>query len=423
MSEIIKKISAPKGELFVPGDKSISHRGVILGAVSEGTSEISGFLKGADCLSTIDCFRKMGVECEINGDTVKVCGRGLFGLVPPKQTLYTGNSGTTTRLLAGLLAGQSFSARIDGDSSIRRRPMGRVTRPLSMMGADIRGEHCPLEIFGKKLHGMDYHMEVASAQVKTAIMLAALYADSPTTIHETEKSRNHTELMLEAAGADISVSGLDITVAPARKLTAQSFTVPGDISSAAFFLVLGAIMPNAEITVKNVGLNPTRTGIIDVLSKMGANIKIENRRISSGEESGDITVSSSSLHSCRIGGADIPRLIDELPIIAAAALFADGVTVIEDAEELKVKESDRIRSVCREFSKTGADITETADGMIIRGGRPLHRADFVTEGDHRMAMTAAILAQAADGVSTIDDPACAGVSYPEFFDQLYSLGK
>ncbi len=422
MSETIRKISSPKGELTVPGDKSISHRGVILGAVSEGVSEISGFLFGADCLSTIDCFRKMGVSCEISGERVKVHGRELRGLLAPGQTLYTGNSGTTTRLLAGLLAGQSFSAVIDGDSSIRRRPMKRVTKPLSMMGADISGDFCPLKINGRKLHGIDYKMEVASAQVKTAIMLAALYADSPTVIHEVEQSRNHTELMLSAAGADIAVNGLDITVNPAQRLSAQCFEVPGDISSAAFFLVLGLIMPNAEITVRNVGLNPTRTGIIDVLLKMGADIAIENRRTSSGEEAGDITVRSSSLHGCRIGGADIPRLIDEIPIIAAAALFAEGTTVIQDAEELKVKESNRIRAVCREFAKTGADIEETEDGMIINGGRPLHGADFVTEGDHRMAMTAAVLAQMLEGQSTIDDPGCAAVSYPQFFDRLYGLG-
>lgn len=422
MSKKIRKITSPKGVVNVPGDKSISHRGVILGAIADGTSEISGFLFGADCLSTIDCFRKMRINIEIKNGVVKVYGKGLQGLSRPDDILYTGNSGTTTRLLTGLLSGQGFGCIIDGDASIRKRPMSRVTKPLSMMGAKIHGDFCPLTLTGSRLHGIDYRMEVASAQVKTAITLAALYADSPTVIHELEQSRNHTELMLASSGADIRVNGLDITINPAERLSAQSFNVPGDISSAAFFMVLGAVMPNSSILIKNVGLNPTRTGIIDVLKNMGAKISIENIRTVSGEDAGDIYVEHSDLHGCEVGGSDIPRLIDEIPAIAVAAVFAKGKTVIKDAQELKVKETNRIRAIVDEFTKCGIDITETHDGMVIHGGKPFHGANFASYGDHRMAMSLTVLAQLADGDSFLDNPECADVSYPSFYDDFYRLG-
>lgn len=420
---VIQKIKKAVGQIKVPGDKSISHRAVMLGSLANGVTEISGFLKGADCLSTIDCFRKMGIDIDINGENVTVHGNGLRGLKKPDEMLYTGNSGTTTRLLCGILAGQNFDTSITGDASIQKRPMGRVVQPLSMMGAKIENEYCPLYITGTKLHGIDYKMPVASAQVKTAIILAGLYADGETVIHEIEKSRDHTELMLSAMGADLTVDNLDITVKPTNDLTAFNVDVPGDISSAAFFLVLGAIMPNSQITVTNVGINPTRTGIIDVLKDMGADITLENVHTSAGETVADITVRSSSLKGTTVGGDIIPRLIDELPIIAVATVFANGQTVIKDAQELKVKETNRIRAVVDEFNKCGIDITETDDGMIINGGKSIHGADFKTYGDHRMAMSLTVLAQLADGESTLDDSDCACVSYPTFFDDFYKLGE
>ena len=420
---VIQKIKKAVGQIKVPGDKSISHRAVMLGSLANGVTEISGFLKGADCLSTIDCFRKMGIDIDINGEDVTVHGNGLRGLKKPDEMLYTGNSGTTTRLLCGILAGQNFDTSITGDASIQKRPMGRVVKPLSMMGAKIENEYCPLYITGTKLHGIDYKMPVASAQVKTAIILAGLYADGETVIHEIEKSRDHTELMLSAMGADLTVDNLDITVKPTNDLTAVNVDVPGDISSAAFFLVLGAIMPNSQITVTNVGINPTRTGIIDVLKDMGADITLENVHTSAGETVANITVRSSSLKGTTVGGDIIPRLIDELPIIAVAAVFADGQTVIKDAQELKVKETNRIRAVVDEFNKCGIDITETDDGMIINGGKSIHGADFKTYGDHRMAMSLTVLAQLADSESTLDDSDCACVSYPTFFDDFYKLGE
>lgn len=419
----IKKISKANGTVKVPGDKSISHRAVMLGSLAKGTTEITGFLKGADCLSTIDCFRNMGIDISVNGENVTVKGNGLNGLKKPNEMLYTGNSGTTTRLLCGILAGQEFDTAITGDASIQKRPMGRVTKPLSLMGAKIENEYCPLYITGSQLHGIDYKMNVASAQVKTAIILAGLYADGETVIREIEKSRDHTELMLGAMGADIKVDGLDIFVNKTSNLSAVNVDVPGDISSAAFFMVLGAIMPNSVITITNVGINPTRTGIIDVLKDMGADITLENVRTSAGESVADITVRSSSLKGTTVGGDIIPRLIDELPIIAVAAVFAEGETVIKDAQELKVKETNRIRAVVDEFTKCGIDITETNDGMIIRGGKAIHGADFKTYGDHRMAMSLTVLAQLADGNSTLDDSECACVSYPTFFDDFYKLGE
>lgn len=420
---VIRKISKASGTIKVPGDKSISHRAVMLGALAGGTTEITGFLQGADCLSTIDCFRNMGIDIDVNGENVTVHGNGLNGLKAPEQMLYTGNSGTTTRLLCGILSGQNFDSSITGDASIQKRPMKRVTEPLSLMGAKIKNDYCPLYIQGSSLHGINYTMPVASAQVKTAIILASLYADGETVIHEIEKSRDHTELMLSAMGADIHTDGLDIHIKKTGLLEPVNVDVPGDISSAAFFMVLGLIMPNSEITITNVGVNPTRTGIIDVLHDMGANIKLENLRSSAGESVADITVSSSALHGTTISGDIIPRLIDELPIIAVATVFADGQTVIKDAEELKVKETNRIRAVVDELSKCGVDITETDDGMIINGGKNIHGADFKTYGDHRMAMSLTVLAQLANGECTLDDSDCACVSYPSFFEDFYKLGN
>lgn len=421
MSYKIKKITSANGTVTVPGDKSISHRAVMLGALADGATHITGFLRGEDCLSTIDCFRAMGIKIEDNGSEITVYGKGLHGLSKPSEMLYTGNSGTTTRLLCGILAGQPFDTDITGDASICKRPMKRVREPLSLMGAKIEGDFCPLHISGTTLHGMDYKMTVASAQVKTALILAGLYADGETVIHEKEKSRDHTELMLKAMGADLTVNGNDITIRPGRSLKAQDIEVPGDISSAAFFMVLGAVMPDSCITIENVGINPTRTGIIDVLKAMGADMELINQRTAAGEAVADIVIRSSHLKGTQIGGDIIPRLIDELPVIAVAAVFAEGTTIIRDAQELKVKETNRIRAVVNEFSKCGIDITETEDGMIINGGKPIKGADFKTYGDHRMAMSLAILAQLAEGDSTLDDSGCVAVSYPTYFDDFYGL--
>ncbi len=420
---IIKKIGSANGEITVPGDKSISHRAVMFNSLAKGTAHITGFLKGADCLSTIECFKALGVEIEMSEDMITVHGNGLHGLREPQKMLYTGNSGTTTRLLCGILSGQDFNSSLTGDKSIEKRPMKRVTEPLSLMGAKIENDYCPLYITGSKLHGTEYKMTVASAQVKTALILAALYADGETVIYEKEKSRDHTERMLAAMGADIVCDGLKIMVRPGKELRAADIDVCGDISSAAFFMVLGLIMPSSRVTVRNVGVNPTRTGIIDVLKAMGADMKFENERIVSGEPVADITVSSSRLKGVTIGGDIIPRLIDEIPIIAAAAVFAEGETVIKDAHELRVKETDRIAAIENEFSKCGADITASDDGMVIRGGKPIHGADFKTYGDHRMAMSLSVLAQLADGDSSLDDDKCVSVSYPTFFDDLYKLGE
>lgn len=417
----INKINRAKGCITVPGDKSISHRAVMLGAIADGTTHISGFLNGADCTATINCFRDMGIDIEYSGDKVTVHGKGMHSLKAPEKMLYTGNSGTTTRLLCGLLSGQPFDISITGDESICKRPMGRVTKPLSMMGANIDNEYCPLYIHGSKLHGIEYDMPVASAQVKTALILAGLYADGETIIHEKEKSRDHTELMLSAMGADIHTDGLTIKVKKTERLEPQNVEVPGDISSAAFFMVLGSILSDSEITILNTGINPTRTGIIDVLTAMGADIEITNERVSAGESTADIIVRSSSLTGTEIGGDIIPRLIDELPVIAVAAVFAQGTTVIRDAAELKVKETNRIRAVVDEFKKCGIDIEETDDGMIIHGGKKIRGADFATYGDHRMAMSLTVLAQLAEGDSTLDNANCVDVSYPTFFSDFYGL--
>ena len=412
-----------RGSLTVPGDKSISHRGVMIGSIAEGATMIRGFLMGADCLSTIDCFRKMGIRIELAGDTVTVFGRGMNGLSKPADTLYTGNSGTTTRLLCGLLSGQSFDSVITGDASICKRPMKRVTAPLSLMGARIQGDFCPLHIYGSSVHGIDYTMPVASAQVKTAILLAGLYADSPTVIHEKEKSRDHTERMLAAAGADISVEGNQITLVPGKPLKSFTLEVPGDISSAAFFMAAAAIIPGSQVTIQNVGLNPTRTGIIDVFQAMGADIQIENEHMTAAEPVGDITVTASPLKGTVISGQLIPRLIDELPVIAVMAAFAQGDTVIRDAAELKVKETNRIRAVVDEFTKCGIHVTETPDGMIIHGVSRIHGADFNTYGDHRMAMSLTVLAQMTPEPCTLDDPSCVDISFPNFSALFNSLGE
>ena len=413
-----------RGELTVPGDKSISHRAVMLGALANGTTHITGFLMGEDCLSTIDCFRKMGVEIEITDKEVIVEGVGLHGLCEPEEELYTGNSGTTTRLLCGILAGQPFTATLNGDASIQKRPMGRVIKPLREMGASIEGKndnYCPLTLYPSELYGIEYRLPVASAQLKSAILLAGLYAEGQTTVIEPAPSRDHTERMFRALGVEIDTEGNTITLDPPEDLRAVDIEVPGDISSAAFFLVAGAIVKDSELTIKNVGVNPTRTGILDVLRDMGAEISISNFR-DDAEPVCDLTVKYSALHGVEIGGSIIPRLIDELPVIAVAAAFAEGETVIRDAQELKVKESNRIAAMVTELARAGVNVEETEDGMIIRGGKTPHGASFETYKDHRIAMSLAVLALAAEGASRIDDPEVVSISYPGFFHTLEQLG-
>ena len=412
------------GEITVPGDKSISHRAVMLGALANGTTHITGFLMGEDCLSTIDCFRKMGVSIDVSDKEVVVEGVGLHGLTAPECELYTGNSGTTTRLLSGILAGQSFTSTMNGDATIQRRPMGRVMKPLREMGASIEGKDdnfCPLTMHPSELHGIEYRLPVASAQLKSAILLAGLYAEGQTTVIEPAPSRDHTERMFRALGVEIETNGNAITLNPPEDLHAVDIAVPSDISSAAYFLVAGAIVPGSELTIKNVGVNPTRTGIIDVLRDMGADITESNFR-DDAEPVCDLTVRYSRLHGTEIGGAIIPRLIDELPVIAVAAAFAEGETVIRDAQELKVKESNRIASMVAELSKAGVDVEETDDGMIVRGGEKPHGASFETYKDHRIAMSLSILGLAAEGASRIDEPEVVAISYPDFFGTIEKLG-
>lgn len=415
-----------RGELTVPGDKSISHRAVMFGALAEGTTEVTNFLQGADCLSTIDCFRRLGVSIENTPEKIRIHGKGLHGLNKPSSYLDTGNSGTTTRLISGILAGQSFSSELTGDASIQTRPMKRIIEPLSMMGADIvsvRGNGCaPLRISPAPLHAIHYHSKVSSAQVKSAVLLAGLYAEGETQITEPSVSRNHTELMLAGFGADLASSANTTLLRPVNTLHAQKIQIPGDISSAAYFIAAGLIVPESELLIKNVGINPTRDGILQVCRSMGADITLLNMREHGKEPAADILVRHSRLKAVNIEGDIIPALIDELPIIAVMACFAEGTTIIKDAAELKVKESNRIDTVVSNLSRMGAHITSTEDGMIIGGGHPLHGAVIDSYGDHRIAMSFAVAALAAEGITEIKDSKCIEISYPDFFHDLRQLG-
>ena len=414
-----------KGEITVPGDKSISHRAVMFGALSQGTTEVTNFLQGADCLSTIDCFRRLGIQIENTTEKILVHGKGLHGLTKSDSILDVGNSGTTTRLISGILAGQTFETTLNGDESIQSRPMKRIMEPLSMMGADITsiyGNNCaPLKITGAPLHGIHYHSKVASAQVKSCILLAGLYADGITKVTEPTISRNHTELMLRGFGANVVCEGKTASIAPDPKLIGQKIEVPGDISSAAYFIAAGLIVPGSEILVKNVGINPTRDGIIRVCQDMGADITLLNKRENGGEPVADVLVRYSDLKATTIEGEIIPTLIDEIPMIAVMACFAKGTTIIKDAAELKVKESDRIAVMVDNLSRMGAHITATDDGMIIEGGYPLHGAVIDSHLDHRIAMSFAIAALAADGETEIKDAHCVNISYPNFYEELSNL--
>lgn len=421
----LKKIQSLRGELTVPGDKSISHRAVMFGALAQGMTEVHHFLKGADCLSTIDCFRRLGIRIEETDDILLIHGKGLDGLVSPTDILDAGNSGTTTRLLAGILAAQPFSSTLTGDASLQKRPMKRIVDPLTQMGASltsINENGCvPLRIAGRPLHGIHYISSVASAQVKSAVLLAGLYAEGETSVTEPFVSRDHTELMLGSFGAQIAASGTTVTIQPRPALSGQCISVPGDISSAAYFIAAALLVPNSEVLIRNVGINPTRDGILKAAQAMGGNIQLLNRRTAGGEPVADLLVTSSSLHGITIEGSMIPGLIDELPVIAVMAAAAQGTTVIRDAAELKVKESDRIAVMVKNLSAMGADITGTDDGMIIRGGPALCGAQIDAFEDHRIAMSFAVAALFADGETEIRGSDCVQISYPGFYEDLQSL--
>lgn len=411
-----------QGSLRVPGDKSISHRSIMFGAMAKGDTTINGFLLGDDCLSTISCFKKLGVDIQISGTNVTITSDGMENWKEPIDILDTGNSGTTTRLMLGILAGSQVHSVLIGDESIAKRPMKRVIQPLRQMGALISGrcdgQFTPLAVQGTQLSAIDYTMPVASAQVKSAILLAGLRAKGVTTVRESEVSRDHTERMLRQFGAEITTEKGVIKLQGGQKLTGTHVEVPGDISSAAFFLVAGAIAKESSIRLEHVGLNPTRTGIVDVLQQMGANLEIELNNSESEEPIGTLTIKSSKLNAIEIGGELIPRLIDEIPIIALLATQAHGTTVIKDAEELKVKETDRIAAVVHELKKLGADIEATDDGMIIKGPVTLSGGKLQSYGDHRIGMMGAIASVISTQPIEIEHASCISVSYPNFFDHL-----
>lgn len=416
-------ITGLNGLIDIPGDKSISHRSIMLGAIAQGKTVVNNFLPGDDCLSTISCFEKLGVKITQNKDHVEIDGAGFDGLREPVEVLDTGNSGTTTRLMVGLLSGISIHTCMIGDESIAKRPMKRVTEPLRQMGAKIDGREdgnfTPLSIRGGSLQGINYLSPVASAQVKSSVLLAGLNAEGTTSVTEPHKSRDHTERMLRAFGCEVEEDGLTVKVKGGQKLTGTSIQVPGDISSAAFFLVAGAIVPNSRISLKNVGMNPTRTGIIDVLVKMGARLEIENQRVENNEPIADLTIQTSELKGIEIDGDIIPRLIDEIPVIALLATQAEGKTVIKDASELKVKETNRIDTVVGELTKLGAMVEPTDDGMIISGEKKQLTGGHVhSHGDHRIGMMLAIAACIANDKVTLSDSESISVSYPNFFEHL-----
>lgn len=423
----ISKADSLHGKVNIPGDKSISHRAIMFGSLANGTTEVTNFLEGADCLSTIACFREMGIDIDYSSERVLVHGKGLHGLMKPARTLDVGNSGTTTRLISGILAGSDFDCVLNGDASIQKRPMKRIMEPLQMMGADIasiNGNNCaPLVIHGHALKAVHYPSPVASAQVKSCVLLAGLFADDTTSVTEPVLSRNHTELMLSAFGASVTSQGTTASIEPDPVLHGLKVAVPGDISSAAYFIAAGLIVPNSEILIENVGINPTRDGILRVALSMGGNIEKLNEHTVSGEPVCDLLVRSSSLHGTTVEGDIIPTLIDEIPVIAVMAAYADGITTIRDAAELKVKETDRIHTVTDNLRAMGADITPTDDGMLISGGRPLHGTEINSYLDHRIAMAFAVAALQADGITTIKDGECVNISYPSFYQDLEQLTK
>lgn len=443
MKLLISKKNKLKGEIIIPADKSISHRAVMFSSLAKGVSEIENFSHGADCLSTLEVFKSLGVKAEFRDKYLIIdSSNGLFA---PEHDLNCGNSGTTMRLMSGILAGQNFNSVLTGDESLSKRPMGRVINPLQLMGAKImgtkpltlnpsppRGEGyqqisvpitAPLKIYGQKLHGIDYVSELASAQVKSCVLLAGMHANGKTSFTEPYLSRNHTELMLQYLGANLSVDETKVSIEKSE-LQSKTITVPGDISSAAFFIVAGLIVPNSDIILKNVGLNPTRTGIIDVVKKMGGNkcVEILDKKLVSNEEVGDLRVKYSDLKACTIEGDIIPRLIDELPVIAVLATQAEGTTIIKDAGDLRNKESDRIKAIVTELKKIGADIEETSDGFIIQGKKTLlGNAQVETYHDHRLAMSLYVAGLICENPISINGFEWVNISFPEFENLMHNI--
>lgn len=415
-----------QGSIDIPADKSIAHRSIMFGAIAEGETKVTNFLRARDCLNTLQAFKDLGVPIYDEGETITITGVGAKGLSPAKQTIDVGNSGTTLRLLLGILAGTTFETTLEGDASLNKRPMERMMIPLNQMGATITGafhsEFPPITIQGTtQLTPIEYHMPIASAQVKSAILFAALQAEGMTKIIEKEASRNHTEEMITQFGGKIQTDGKVIFLQGPQHLKGQEMTVPGDISSAAFFLVAGAIVPNSEIILKNVGINSTRTGIIDVMKQMGANIQIVDNDLMN--QSATLIISSSSLNAATIKGAMIPRLIDELPVIALLATQAQGTTIIKDAQELKVKETNRIDATAQELQKMGANIQATQDGLVIQGKTALHGAKVSSHGDHRIGMMLQIAALISKEEVQLENPEVIAISYPNFFQDIKQLVK
>ena len=426
MELVLEKASKLKGNVFVPGDKSISHRSLILGSIARGEIRISNFLNSLDCFKTLECMQALGVEIELDKDnSVKIKGKGLYGLQEPKDILDIGNSGTTIRLLTGLLSGQDFYSVLSGDASIRKRPMKRVVEPLRMMGADIGGrkdgQFAPLSIRGNKLNPLHYTLPVASAQVKTALLLAGLYTKGETVIKEPLPARDHTERMLEIMQADIKISPSEIKLMGGKELRGTDIFIPGDISSAAYFMAAGSVLKGSQITIKQAGVNPTRTGIIEILNKMGANIDILNYRIKSNEPQADLMIEYSKLKEVEIKKENVPFLIDELPLIAVVATQAQGKTVVSGAKELRVKETDRIKAIVSELKKMGADIKEKEDGFIVEGPSKLKGAVCDSYNDHRIAMSLAVAALLAEGKTVIKNSECIDISFPGFKKILQNL--
>ncbi|MCK4331023.1 MAG: 3-phosphoshikimate 1-carboxyvinyltransferase [Dehalococcoidia bacterium] len=428
----LRKVAPPRqltGEITVPGDKSISHRAIILNGLARGTGKISNFSPGKDCLSTINCLKALGVGIAGQGDkplVLLIHGVGNTGLTEAQNVLYAGNSATTMRLLSGALVAQPFLSILTGDVSLRSRPMKRLIEPLRLMGAEIHGRDedsfAPLVIRGRKLRGLTYSLPVPSAQLKSAILLAGLFAEGDTTVEQPQPSRDHTELLLKRMGAKLECSNTHVSLTPlTAPLTSVDLHVPGDISSAAYWLVAGAIHPNARLKITNCGINPTRTGIIDVLLAMGAKLKVENQRLEGNEPVADLHIESSQLEAIEISREILPRLIDEIPVLAVAACAAKGNTVIRGASELRVKESDRIMTTVRELSRLGARIEELPDGMIIHGGKPLLGAEVESHSDHRLAMTLAIASLVAKGYTVIRNARVAEISYPAFWEEIARL--
>ncbi len=428
----LTKAESLKGEITPPPDKSISHRAIMFASIAQGRSVVRNFLRAEDPISTMNAFRSMGIEIEEKtGNELIIYGKGLYGIKEPFDVINCGNSGTTVRLISGILSGNPFFSVITGDDSLKQRPMARVIAPLKEMGADISArsgdKYLPISIKGRQLKAIDYKMPVASAQVKSCLILAGLYADGTTAITELQKSRDHTERMLKSMGANIEIDGLVIKVkgrSGGMELSPIDVTVPADFSSAAFFIAAALIIPNSEILIKNVGINPTRTGLLDVLKKMGADIEIENIRDVSGEPVADIHCkTTSNLKAVKIGGDTMPSLIDEFPILCVLATQAEGVTEIMGAEELRVKESDRIKSMAAELKKLGVELEEYPDGISIKGKASLKGNVVESYHDHRIAMSLAIAALAAEGTTTINNSSCVDISFPGFFEELKRITR